>query len=340
MSYGILTHVIRQTGLTPEPTATLSLAHLLRSSTTVSTQLLHRLGVPRFTPGLIVAERNHNGRIPDLTIEDSDGHIRLLIENKFSTSLTSQQPVGYLRLLPTGTPSTLLFIVPHPLMDEMWETLRTRCKESNLTLDVTQQDENNVSAFIRDTDHVLHLTHWRYVLALLSQLASSLEMTDLLSDIHQLQDFANFDSEIPVEYDVERFIQIGAQIRDAAISDVQRITRGKNGRGRPWRTYVNVLDPNTGTRHFRVSIGVSSKARQTQDDSGSPLHVNLWNTPWGGLTHRWGQICEAFTDTIPIHRGLLIPLQLIGDDEDSQVQNGVRQIVEIINTVEQLAPAA
>ena len=179
MAYGVLAHVVANGALSPEPAPTRALGYILSSSSEVThpflAALLERSGVSAFTPGKILAERwVAAGTMPDLTIEDSEGCRRVFIETKFWASLTKTQPVGYLRALPSGTPSVLLFIVPKPRMAELWRELKNRCKDSTVALAKAEDRSANtisVAVTVEDTPHTLQITNWMSVLRTLDRLA-------------------------------------------------------------------------------------------------------------------------------------------------------------------------
>ena len=82
-----------------EPAATQALAYLLNASTDIATafvDVVGRTGIPAFTPGRIVAEEKHGNNYPDVTIRDTDGVVRILVENKFWAGLTDAQPLATL----------------------------------------------------------------------------------------------------------------------------------------------------------------------------------------------------------------------------------------------------
>ena len=102
----LLSHVVLGS-LRPEPAATQALAYLLNTSDELAQAFngLLDIGGFDFEPGRVETEFSHENGIPDLTIHDSDGRIRLFaVENKFLTGLTEKQPVFYLKnlLMPGG----------------------------------------------------------------------------------------------------------------------------------------------------------------------------------------------------------------------------------------------
>ena len=148
----------------PEPAATQALAYLLRCPPTAGSlvRLLAATGLESFRSGTIRAEERHPGGIPDLTLRDSDGVVRALIENKFWAPLTDAQPVAYLETLPEDVPSALLFIVPGGRMDGLWRELKRRCDDGKIPLGL--DSGTDVLRWARSGPHTLAITSWEHVL--------------------------------------------------------------------------------------------------------------------------------------------------------------------------------
>ena len=113
-----------------ESAATQALAYLLNASTDIAqafVDVVGSIGNATFTPGRIAAEKQHGNHFPDLTIRDTAGVVRILVENKFWAGLTDAQPVAYLEALPRDALSALVFIVPHQRMYGLSGELRDKC---------------------------------------------------------------------------------------------------------------------------------------------------------------------------------------------------------------------
>ena len=116
MADTLLAHLIPRFAAQSEPLATQALAYVLNTAPDVSkafVSMVHQTGFEPFDVGRIAAEERHGDGVPDLTIRDTAGVIRVLVENKFWAGLTDTQPVGYLDQLPSDAPAALLFVGAH-----------------------------------------------------------------------------------------------------------------------------------------------------------------------------------------------------------------------------------
>lgn len=142
----LLGHLVpRITSIGAEPVATQALAYILSESAEVASafvQFVSRTGAASFEPGAITAEEPHGDGIPDLTIRDTSGIVRILVENKFWAGLTESQPVSYLEVLPTSPSSAVVFIVPKPRMRSLWDELDSRCEDSTVELGDKKLDKD------------------------------------------------------------------------------------------------------------------------------------------------------------------------------------------------------
>ena len=125
----VLAHVVLNGSMPGEPAATQAPAHILNSSPDIARAFV---GIMRpasvdFEPGYIKAELEQEDSRPDLTVHDSHGRVRALVENKFWAGLTDAQPVSYLADLPEDPPTSLLFIVPRLRVATVWKELMLRC---------------------------------------------------------------------------------------------------------------------------------------------------------------------------------------------------------------------
>ena len=336
MAHGVLAHVISNGALSPEPAATRALGYILSSSSEVTHQfladLLEGCRVPVFTPGKILAERwVAPGTMPDLTIEDSEGRRRVFIENKFWANLTRTQPVGYLRALPGGTPSVLLFIVPKPRMTDVWRELKSRCKDSTVALAEAEDRSANaisIAVTVEDTTHALQITNWMSVLRRLDRFAEEAGQDSLRQDIGQLQGLADFQNDpgIELEYSIEQFIELTQDVVEAMRQSPRiRTDRLAWGNTSCWRgRYINVDG-------FGFGIGASNKQGQERDLT--PVCCTLWNTKWGGLLGRdWVEARELFakSERQVDSKALYVPIHLRMDlGRQGIVNDVVRQILEI-----------
>lgn len=164
-----------------EPTATKSLAYILRSSPDLAASLTDLL-CPSvgFEFGHVESERRFEDGRPDLTIFDSKSRRRIFIENKFWAGLTAAQPVQYLAALPEDLPSGLVFIVPEQRIPSVWDELKRRSRDA---YEFGNESPPNNTMRLELGSRTLCVTSWRHVLAILEQSAPS---DDLRRDVLQL----------------------------------------------------------------------------------------------------------------------------------------------------------
>ena len=171
-----------------EPAATQALAYLLNASPDIAQAfvgVVGRTGIATFTPGRIAAEEHHGNHCPDLTIRDTDGMVRVLIENKFWAGLTDAQPVAYLDVLPDGVSAGLVFIVPHQRMYGLWGELRERCRRD--AVELASESTADTFTWAQNGHRTLAITSWEYVLERLHRVAATSGNATLAQDIAQLQ---------------------------------------------------------------------------------------------------------------------------------------------------------
>ena len=171
-----------------EPAATQALAYLLNASTDIANafvDVVGRTGIAAFTPGRIAAEEKHGNDFPDVTIRDTDGVVRILVENKFWAGLTDAQPLAYLEALPGETSCALVFIVPHQRKYGLWGELREKCRRNGVELE-SESTADNIT-WARTGHRTLAITSWKHVLGTLEQAAGAEGHSALQQDIVQLR---------------------------------------------------------------------------------------------------------------------------------------------------------
>ena len=187
MAESLLAHLIPRV-TAPEPAATQALAYILNSAPDISKAFMSvvwQTGLAPFEAGRIAAEERHGSGIPDLTIRDASGVVRVLVENKFWAGLTESQPVGYLDQLPSDAAAALLFIVPDTRRHSVWGEMKERCARDNVNL--TAESAADHAAWSRAGNRTLAITSWKHVLAALQQAASVGSHSAIEQDIIQLR---------------------------------------------------------------------------------------------------------------------------------------------------------
>ena len=169
----LLAHVVLKLATHPENIAVEALGHILSSSTPTRIALgnLLRAGGAEIGPIARVETQvtGEEGERPDLVGFDDSGAKRLLIEAKFWAGLTESQPVAYLRQLPQGKPSALLFVAPATRNETLWPELRRRVEEAkDIALGPASKEAGLLSATAGGGRRLM-LTSWK---ALLDSMAS------------------------------------------------------------------------------------------------------------------------------------------------------------------------
>ena len=187
MADTLLAHLIPRVTAS-EPAATQALAYILNAAPDIGKafmSVVHQTGFAPFDVGRIAAEERHGDGIPDLTIRDAGGVVRVLVENKFWAGLTETQPVGYLDQLPSDVSAALLFVVPHTRLHSVWAELKERCATKKV--DLTDEAKTDDIAWSRSGNRILAITSWKHVLAQLQQAGSAGGHDAIEQDIIQLR---------------------------------------------------------------------------------------------------------------------------------------------------------
>ena len=130
-------------------------------------------------------DSDEKGR-PDLSCFDEDGMERVLIEAKFWAGLTDNQPIAYLKRLPSDKSSVLLFVAPAARFEPLWAELIRRVTESEeFELGANSEDENLRSVVVGDEGRLM-LTSWRALLGRMASQASVAGDSRAETDIRQL----------------------------------------------------------------------------------------------------------------------------------------------------------
>ena len=120
-----------------------------------------------------------------MTIRDTDGVIRILVENKFFAGLTDAQPQAYLDELPRDVSSALVFVVPHQRMYSLWGELREKCRRKEVELE--SESTTDTISWARTGHRTLAITSWKHVLGTLEKVASAGRNAAVQQDILQLR---------------------------------------------------------------------------------------------------------------------------------------------------------
>lgn len=179
----VLSHLIRLDPH-PEDLATEALAHVLRNSVTARAALnwiLAQAGVA--LPDNLSFRTQQSGEDksrPDLTGFDANNREVLHIEAKFDAGLTDNQPVAYLKRLPSDSPGMVLFIVPDRRREFLWSELLRK-------IELPASPPPGPVAKIPYGPHFLGISSWKYVLGALRSNLDAAGDVGAASDIRQLE---------------------------------------------------------------------------------------------------------------------------------------------------------
>ncbi len=127
-----------------------------------------------------------DGARPDLLQEGVDGQSRLMVEAKFHAWLTPNQPVRYLKWLPTGGVSALAFLAPSGRVEELWSQLLHRLDKRG----IRHSDAGPRCVAIDGRGKHLLITDWT---TLLSGMETRLRDSEPgLAELRQLSGLARF----------------------------------------------------------------------------------------------------------------------------------------------------
>ena len=337
----VLAHVVLGGPQQSEPAATQALAYILSSSADIARAFVGMLrhANVEFEPGRIEVElvQEEDSR-PDLTIHDTDGRVRVLVENKFWAPLTAAQPVSYLRDLPEDPPSALTFVVPDQRVATVWSELEDRCGNAELEWADTPDESTVMRA--RVGGKAMSVVSWEYVLERLLDAARSERCDAVRDDILQLQGLVNrmnleaflplHDGEAPDREAARRLInyiglvsRVVNQLVSAGIADVKGLNRTATFDyiGRYFRVHGE----------FEIWLGISFEV--WRDEGISPLWLNFGRKT-GVIADHFKAIPELFRDVRPLKDGLYVPIRLkTGVEREKVVEDAVVQIERIADKV-------
>lgn len=349
-------HLALQFSAHPENLATEALAFILKNSPAASAAFVRSLNAAGAdVPDGLTYETQQVGvenSIPDMKCFDSTGTVRVIVENKFWAGLTDNQPTTYLRELPDGQSSLLLFIVPETRRKLVWDDLAARCQKAAVELaDFCSTTQIQISG-VNDT-HKLGLTSWSYILSVLA--SATIEEHDAAAhnDVIQLRGlcdrmdaeaFLPFTSEELSNLEIPRRIMdlsclpldIVAEATKAGYCDTksQRETPSRYGSGK----YVKI---------GRFSPWLAFDAAAWRDLGTSPMWVQFYSD-YNNLT----EVRELLTPlrvTTPclcfdFNGYICVPLMLpTGVEKDVVVRDAVAQVgrvATLLRSAERVAAGA
>ena len=320
-----------------EPAATKALAYLLNASTDIArafVDVVGRTGIPAFTPGRIAAEEKHGNDRPDVTIRDTDGVVRILVENKFWAGLTDAQPRAYLEALPSEASCALVFIVPHQRKYGLWGELESESTTDNIT-------------WARTGHRTLAITSWNHVLGTLEQAAAAEGHSALQQDIVQLRgltDQMNAGEFLPLREDEVTDVNVARRLTNYSglieeivgrlVTDGVADTKGT----RPTHGYTSAGRYLSLHAKFGVWLGVDLEA--WRDRGITPIWSRHdTNGSFSGIEGKIRQAEKLFDDAQETNGSLYLPIRLkTGAERDHVIEDAVRQMRSIADRLLEAFP--
>ncbi len=342
----VLAHVVlgAQQG---EPAATRALAYILNSNPDIARSFVGILQDANieFEPGRIEAELAHEDGQPDLTIHDTDGRVRIFVENKFWAPLTPAQPVSYLKELPEDPPSALIFVVPGQRVITVWSELKDRCGEAGLEWADAPGESTVMRA--RVGCKTMSVTSWEYVLERLLDAARSEKHDTVRDDILQLRGLAgrmNLEAFLPLRDDEATDQETARRLInyvDLAADIIDELVRGgiADTDGLTW-SYQRYATGHFFNIHahgkFETRLGIHLKA--WRDEGISPLWWRF-RAKTGVVVGHFKAFPELLRDVRPRDDGLYVPIRLkTGVEREKVVSDAAAQIERIADKVLKTIP--
>lgn len=342
----VLAHVVLGGPQQGEPAATQALTYILSRNSELAKAFIGMLGGGNmeFEPGRIKAEVGSEGSRPDLTIHDTDGHVRVFVENKFWASLTEAQPLSYLRTLPEKPESALVFVVPEKRVATVWQELKERCKSEGMELEDLVKSGPVQSA--RVGGNRMLITNWDFVLNKLLDTACSMD-DEIQHDIRQLLGLVNrVDSSeafLPLRDEnvddretarrlvnfIDLIYPIVERLKQDGIADTQGLhaTNSTYYSGRYFRMYDR----------FPLLLVIELKI--WREHGVSPLWLGSWIKEPQRNMENLENARGAFPDDVKSGDYRYFPIRLkSGVDRDRVIDDAIRQIREIVDHCREPAP--
>lgn len=327
----LLAHIVSQS-LPAEPTATQSLAYILRSAPEMAASLTDLVWPDvGFKLGHVASEQSFGDARPDLTIFDSDGRHRIFVENKFWAGLTDAQPVQYLAALPDDLPSGLVFILPEQRIPSVWDELKRRSRDA---YELGNESSSEKVTRLQMGTRTICATSWQHVLRMLQRVSPS---DDLRRDVLQLAGLASFGESggfPPLRGEELSDVSIPRRMSDycALTEDIvsKLRTRGvaRTARLRPQADWNDTGRYFNSLRKFGLWLGV---ALVPWRNSGiTPLWLRIHPGAYSNLGEHYHRLEELFEDVEACNDLKYIPIRLqTGVERDEVISDAADQVQQI-----------
>lgn len=280
--------------------------------------------------------------IRDMVAFNTEGEPVLIVEAKFWAGMTGNQPVAYLRQLPTKTASALVFIAPEARFQSLWAEILQRCTKDGVCFSDSTRER---CVTIDNSSCTLSLTSWRQVLQTISLEVKAAKEVITAADVDQLEGFCEtIDNEaftpiLPEELSsgigrrITHFSGLVTDLRDILIDQKIATREGLTGTKRPGRItrYVKI-------HNFFCSLDFDpdlwAKYRET------PLWLGVQGCDW-----RFSPLAEKLLSSLKnedpprlmrVGEWLSIPLTLpTGVERDRVMKSLVSQIKDVAHLLNQ-----
>ncbi len=334
----LFAHIVSQ-NLVPEPTATQSLAYILRSSSELAASLADLLWPDvGFEVGHVESERSFADVRPDLTIFDSDGRHRIFVENKFWAGLTDAQPVQYLAALPDDVPSGLVFIVPMKRIPAIWNELKWRSRDS---LDLGNESSSDNVTRLQLGTRTLCATSWRHVLDLLERVCPSDEQRRDVSQLRELARFGEADGFPPLRGEELSDVRIPSRTINYCrlvrpiVSELQSRGVARTKGLRPTHDWYHIGRYFSASHAFGCWLGVALVP--WRDTGITPLWLRVHPTPFSNLGEHYHRLDESFRDIQERGNAKYLPIRLrTGVERDDVIRDAADQVQDIVRKFEEI----
>jgi hypothetical protein len=191
--YGVLTKIVAQHSLPPEPVATGAFVHIIQSFE-VAAEALDRLAA-EICPGIPVQGLRWRGQamtredtsIPDADAVDDVGDTRIVLEAKFDAELTpAQLGTAYLDRLPRSVPGLLVYVVPSDRIPAVWPKLLAGPAQTTPVVPEPSDSARPWMAHSLPDGRAVAIVSWPTVLGRLASAAKDSGDAAFLCDVAQL----------------------------------------------------------------------------------------------------------------------------------------------------------
>jgi len=336
-------HLAARFSAHPENLAIEALNYILNSSVVAKQAFIHYITQADITfASNLMFQTQVSGKdnaIPDLVGVDSIGRPVVIVEAKFWAGLTDNQPVTYLKRLPSDANSIVLFIAPAQRFSTLWSELLRRCAISGFA--ATQQHTVGAEFLIGkiDTNRMLGLVSWRGILAFMLRVLDAEGQLAIVSDILQLQGLCERMDEkafLPLRSEdltadvgirIGQFCQLVDDVTNRVVAEgYASVANLRASAGSGWYGRYLTLQGHGCLLHFNASRWSELRA--------TPLWLRVKDREWK-LTQRLRDALSSLEMEEPsrlllIGDELLVPLYLpLGVEKDQVIEFLVRQVHEI-----------